>query len=222
MKTYFKLLVFIISFNFSYGQYDWTDAEVYLKNGNVLNGEAKLTMMAAAMNLSTEKLKFRTKDKKNKSKYTPEDIEYVVFTINPNNRDKKNRVRTSRTEKYIPVYLNKNQTKLGFVELLVDGELRLVARTVSVNSGGGWTQTGAPGSAPTYTPGFMGSHNQVMFLKEGEKPEVFNDANIFKSFRKRAMDYFEDCPSLVNKLEKKEFVDDDLREIVKYYNSTCN
>ena len=56
---------------------------------------------------------------------------------------------------------------MGFVEVLVEGKLRLVGRTVSVNSGGGWTHTGVPNSAPVYHPGFMGSHNQVMFLTSG-------------------------------------------------------
>lgn len=221
MNKFITALILVVSINFSFAQYGWTHAEIHLKNGKTLNGEAKLKMMSAGLNLAKEKLKFRSKDKKNKKKFSPEEVEYVIFTINPNNRDKKNRVRKSRTEKYIPVFLNKNRTNMGFVELMVDGKLRLVGRTVVVNSGGGWVHSGSPNSAPVYTPGFMGSHNQVMFLKKGKKPVVFNNSNIFKSFKKRAMEYFKDCPALKSKIENKEYKQEDLQEIVKFYNSSC-
>jgi hypothetical protein len=68
----------------------------------------------------------------------------------------------------------------------------------------------------------MGSHNQVMFLKEGEKPKVFNQVSLTKSFKNRAIDYFEDCPALQLKLENKEFVKEDLQDIVKFYNANCD
>ncbi|AUC80804.1 hypothetical protein CW733_01095 [Lacinutrix sp. Bg11-31] len=66
----------------------------------------------------------------------------------------------------------------------------------------------------------MGSHNQVMFLKAGEKSKIFNQISLTKSFRKRAMDYFKNCTVLKNKIDKKEFVKEDLQDIVKFYNLT--
>ena len=181
--------------------------------------------MSEGVNFSKEKLKFRTKDKKSKAKYKPEDIDFAIFTIHYTERSHGDRIRKTRTEKYIPVFLNRKQTKLGFVELMVDGDLRLVGRTVLVQSGGGWTpgtQGPAGLGAPVYMPGFMGSHNQVMILRDGKKPQIFNQVSLTKSFRKRAMDYFEDCPVLRTKLEKKEFVKEDLQKIVEFYNSSCN
>lgn len=222
MKIIFSTIAIFLLFNFSFAQYNWTDAEVHLKNGKVLKGEAKISMMSAGINFAKEKLKFRIKSKKNKSKYNPEDIDFAIFTVNYKERVNGKRIEKQRTEKYIAVYLNKKKTKLGFVELMEDGDLKLVGRTVMVNSGGGWVNNGVPGAAPIYTPGFMGSHNQVMFLKDGKKPQVFNNASIFKSFRKRAIEYFKDCTSLVNKIENKEFVKEDLREIVRFYNTKCN
>jgi len=212
-------LIFFV--NLAFAQYGWTDAVVHLKNGKVLNGEARISMMSAGINLAKEKLKFRTKDKKNKSKYKPEDIDYAIFTINYKERVNRKRVEKTRTEKYISVYLNKNQTKMGFVELMVDGDLRLVGRTVAVQSGGHFTPGVGAGAAPVFTPGFMGSHNQVMFLKAGEKPKVFNQVSLTKSFRKRAMKYFEDCPVLQSKIDRKKFVKEDLQAIVKFYNASC-
>ena len=45
------LILLIFCFNFSFSQYGWTDAEVHLKNGKVLNGEAKIPMMSSGVNL---------------------------------------------------------------------------------------------------------------------------------------------------------------------------
>jgi ribosome-associated translation inhibitor RaiA len=219
--TYLTLLIALIA-KASFAQYAWTDVELHLKNGKILKGEGKLTMMSAGINLTKEKLKFRSKNKKNKSKHTTEEVDYAIFTITYKTRVNGERIQKTRTEKYIPVYLNKKQTKLGFVELMVEGNLRLVGRTVMVSSGGTWVNNGAPGNAPIFQPGYMGSHNQVMFLKKGKMPEVFNNSNIFKSFKKRAMKYFKDCPALVAKLENKEFVKDELQDIVRFYNTSCN
>ena len=225
LKHYLVLLFFCLAISPVFAQYGWTKAEVTLKNGTVLKGEASLGMMSNGINLAKEKLKFRKskKAKGKKSKYLPKEIEQVIFTVTYKEKVGRKKVEKTRTETYIPVFLNKKQSKLGFVELLVDGELRLVGRTVAVQSGGGWNHsTGAPGTAPVYVPGYMGSHNQVMFLKAGEKPKIFNQVSLTKSFRKRAMDYFKDCPKLKNKIDKKEFEKEDLQTIVKFYNSSCN
>ena len=119
--------------------------------------------------------------------------------------------------------MNKKQTKLGFFELLVDGNLKLLGRTILIQSASGWNGvSNTPGGPPTYMPGYMGSHNEAMFYKEGKKPEVFSRLSLTKSFRKKAMDYFKDCSVLKNKIDKKEFKREDLQEIVKFYNSSCN
>lgn len=220
-KQIFFLLAFLLCLNLSFAQYGWTDAEVYLKNGKTLIGEAKIPMMSAALNLKKEQLKYKKDKKGKKSKYKPQEIDSIVFTIHYTERVNKKKVEKTRVETYIPVFLNKKKTKQGFVEVLVEGKLRLVGRTVMVQSGGMWVPGPGVNAAPVYQPGFMGSHNQVMFLREGEKPVVFNQANILKSFRKRAMEYFEDCPSLRSKLDNKEFKMKDLQEIVRYYNSNC-
>ena len=223
MKYTFLLIIFCCFISPVFAQYGWTKAEVTLKNGTVLEGEASLAMMSNGINLGKEKLKFRKSRKAKKSKYLPKEIDQIVFTVTYKEKVGRKKVEKTRIEKYIPVFLNKKQSKLGFVELMVEGNLRLVGRTVAVQSGGGWNGAmGAAGAAPVYIPGYMGSHNQVMFLKEGQKPKIFNQVSLTKSFRKRAMDYFEDCPTLKNKIENKEFVKEDLQEIVKFYNSSCN
>lgn len=202
-------------------QYGWTKAVVHLKNGKVINGQASIPMMSAGINLKKESLKFRTNKKAKKIKYEPKEIDSAVFTVKYKEKVDGKRIEKTRVETYIPIFLNEKKTKLGFAEILVEGKLRLVGRTVMVQNAGSWQHTGAPGSAPTFVPGYMGSHNQVMLFREGRKAEVFNQVSLSKSFRKRAMEYFSDCPSLRAKLDNKEFKKEDLQAIVKYYNSNC-
>ena len=216
-------LVFIISITFTqlYAQYGWTDAVVHLKNGKTLKGEASIPMMSAGINLKKEQLKYRATRKGKKTKYAPEEIDSAIFTIVYKERVNGKRIQKTRVETYIPIFLNEKKTKQGFAEILVEGKLRLVGRTVMVQNAGTWQNTGAPGSAPTYVPGYMGSHNQVMLFREGRKAQVFNQVSLSKSFRKRAMEYFSDCPSLQAKLNNKEYKKEDLQAIVRYYNSNC-
>jgi len=222
LKHYLILFVFCLIISPVFAQYGWTKAEVTLKSGTILKGEASLGMMSNGINIGKEKLKFRTNKKSKTKKYLPKEIKQAIFTITYKEKVGRKKIEKTRVEKYIPIFFNKKQTKLGFVELMVDGDLRLVGRTVAVQSGGWNYGAGAPGAAPVYLPGFMGSHNQVMFLKDGEKPKIFNQVSLTKSFRKRAMDYFKVCPKLKNKIDNKELVKEDLKEIVKFYNSSCN
>lgn len=223
-KTIQILIIFIFSQQLM-AQYGWTEAEVYLKNGTVLKGEANLTMMSKTVNLKKEKVKFRTSKKGKKSKYTPDKVDYIIFTIEYKEKEGKKKITKTKKAKYIPVYLNKKQTKLGFVELIVDGKLRLVGRTVLVQSGGNMmfpAHPSVPNSTALYSPVYFLDHNEIMLLKEGEKPEVFNQVSLTKSFKNRAADYFKDCPSLQNKIKNKELKKEDLETTVNYYNSSCN
>ncbi|WP_336129350.1 hypothetical protein [Mesoflavibacter sp. CH_XMU1422-2] len=223
-KILFILIILIFPLQLS-AQYGWTNAEIYLKNGTVLKGEANLTMMSKDINLKKEKVKFRTNKNGKKSKYIPEEVDYIIFTIKSQEKENGKKITKTKKAKYIPIYLNNKQTKLGFAELIIDGKMQLVGRTVSVQRGGGImfpSDPNVPNSKPIYSPFYIFNHNEIMFLKEGEKPEVFNQTSLTKSFKKRASKYFKDCPILQNKIKNKDFKKEDLEAIVNYYNSSCN
>ena len=223
-KAIYILLILILPIQLS-AQYGWTKADIYLKNGTVLNGEANLTMMSKTINLKKEKVKFRANKKGKKSKYTPNKVDHIIFTIEYKEKENGKKITKTKKAKYIPVYLNKKQTKLGFVELIVDGKLRLVGRTVLVQSGGNMmfpAHPSVPNSTAVFSPIYFLDHNEIMLLKEGEKPKVFNQVSLTKSFKNRASDYFKDCPRLQARIKNKELKKEDLEEIVNYYNSSCN
>ena len=125
-KITFLIFIICLTFNSASAQYGWTEAEIHLNNGTVLKGQGKIPMMAAALNLKKELLRYRASKKAKKSKYKPEQIDRIIFTINYTERVNRNKIKKTRVETYIPVFLNKKKTKMGFVEVLVEGDLRLV------------------------------------------------------------------------------------------------
>jgi hypothetical protein len=203
-------------------QYGWTNAKVYLKNSEVLNGEAKIPMMGAGMNLNKEILKYRIDNKDKVSKYKPEEVDSIVFTTEHKNKVDKKEVKEIRLKTFVPVFLNKKKSRLGFVEILVDGKLKLAARTVIINSGGNSSNiTINVNGNNKLQDDYMGNHNQIMILKDGERPEVFYKDTSEKFFRKRIMKYFKNCTSLVAKIENKLFKKEDVQDVVAHYNLNC-
>lgn len=111
---------------------------------------------------------------------------------------KKNKRKNAKlikvTERFIPIS-NRN----GFLmELLVDGYCQLY-----VNGAGG--------------------HNHFWVIKKDEKIAtiLYMEQLIRKSFKRAALEYFKDCPSLIEKIKSKEFTRKNVKEIVEYYNAEC-
>jgi hypothetical protein len=215
-------LSFTFLINFSYAQYDWTKAEVYLTNKKTLIGEAKLPIMGSGMEFRKETLKFRIDKKDSTVKFETEEVDSIIFTMEYIKEIDNKKIEETRLQTYIPVFLNKKKSRLGFVQILVEGELRLVAKTILVNYGGNSSNItiGLNGN-DTYEEDYMGGHNQVILLKDDKKPEMFYRDTASKLFRKLAMKYFEDCISLKTKIDDKLFKKEDIQEIVRFYNSNC-
>jgi len=218
--------LFIIGFLFSslvYSQYSWTPAVVTLKNGSVLTGEAKIPQVGAAFNFGgTEKVKFRTERKSKKQKYKIQEAANILFTVTFNERVNGERIENTAFETYVPVLISKRKRKdyLGFMQEVVVGGVSLYGRTVTQNNGA-W-MPGAAGTiaVPIYT-GNWSQHNQLWVCRDGKEAELINHVSLFKGFKKRAAEYFEDCPSLVTQLEGRDLKKSDLKEIVEFYNANC-
>ncbi|MFC2151023.1 hypothetical protein ACFLSE_00730 [Bacteroidota bacterium] len=98
------------------------------------------------------------------------------------------------------------------LKLEIDGPLKLYSY---------WNK----GSSSTmYNPangGVSGGRNTTektfMLQKENDKPFPVKTL----SFKKRMINYFNDCPELCTKIESQEFRKRDIKAIVNYYNSSC-
>ncbi|EDP71790.1 hypothetical protein FBALC1_04862 [Flavobacteriales bacterium ALC-1] len=225
--------LFSVIFFQMYAQYSWTEAEVYMKNGEVLKGYASLPMENANVNAmnpfgkSKERVKYRPDKKSKKIKYDAHLVDSILFTVTYKEKINKDWIEKTRIAKYIPVYLDKKKKKQGFAELIVDGKVKLVGRTVmytsttTVHHG---TTVSAGGELITFPPIYnhhSGTHNNLLVVREGHKAIKINHVSLFKAFKKRASEFFSDCQSLVSKIENKEFKKEDLIAIVEYYNSNC-
>ena len=207
-------LVFL-SFNIQAQYKDWTKAKIYLKDGSTLKGNARLTMLESkvrsavfgskgenSFNLSSKEylryINFEIKQRKS-TKFTPEEVEKVVFDLDYKLKGR----RLKRQAVYIPIIksINKKKTKFGFAELVIDGEVKLVKRTVSNTNYGS-------------------VFKESLLIRDNDMAIIFNYAEL-KSFKKRASEYFSDCPSLVSKVESKKYTRKDLEGLVNHYNDNC-
>jgi hypothetical protein len=221
-----RSILFIVSFLFSsfvYSQYSWTPAVVTLKNGSVLSGEAKIPQVGAAFNFGgTEKVKFRTERKSKKQKYKIQEVDNILFTVTFKERVDGERIEKTEVETYVPVLIRKRKRKdhLGFMQEVVVGGVSLYGRTVTQNNGG-WVAGSAGNLAVPIYIGNWSQHNQLWVCREGKEAELINHVSLFKGFKKRASEYFKDCPSLITKLEGRDLKKSDLKEIVEFYNANC-
>lgn len=98
-----------------------------------------------------------------------------------------------------------------FLKLEVDGELKMYSHYVTQHTPGMYNAT--TGMSPGYTYSF-----DRYLLQKGDselkKPKALG-------FRKDMMEYFSDCPTLVQQIDNKAFKKADLEAIVIFYNSQC-
>jgi len=106
-----------------------------------------------------------------------------------------------------------NSSNKVFLHLKLDGPLRLFTYYSKTNNASSYNNnTGMwNGSGGT-------SVREVPLLQKGN--DKVKKPNYFK-FRKDMMSYLSDCPTLVAKLENKDFRRRDVYDMVWYYNSNC-
>ncbi|MBP92886.1 MAG: hypothetical protein CMC55_02080 [Flavobacteriaceae bacterium] len=206
MKKISTLIVFLC-FQFSFSQYntDWEEAVVYLKDGTSLKGEGRMSMQSSPITSGGNET-FRLSEGKGKPTHTlkAKDIDSIVFKLDFRTKINGRKVDRKRSARFIVFPKNEKKSKFGFAELLVDGKLRLLQRTVSSSSN---------------------NHHRIfdqqLIQFKGEIPLIGSNNMGLPAFKKKAKEYFQDCPTLVSKLEAKIYRSDDLEAIVNYFNSNC-
>jgi hypothetical protein len=230
-KKVLLLLVLFLTVSFCFAQYSWTPAKVYLKNGSVHVGQASLNKQVkggfVGLMIPKGKVSFKKSKKSKKKKFLAEKVDSVVFTVSYIEKEGKNKIKKTRQEKYLPYYLGKKKKRLRFLQLIVNGEVKLLGRTVFYEQNNNTTASSHNGidlTNPASGAFYLSNpnHNELFVKKENEIPELINDRRITKSFRNRAKSFFKDCVPLVRKIENREYRKEDLITIVQYYNNSCN
>jgi hypothetical protein len=99
-----------------------------------------------------------------------------------------------------------------FLKLEKDGELKLFTYYFTRTSPGTFNA-----STGTTTSGF--SYGVEKYIFQIGSGELKRPRTLF--FRKDMLEYFKGCPSLCEKIEKKDFGSYDIEIIVDYYNNHC-
>lgn len=208
-----KKITFLICFLFLFAgtvmaQYSWTPGEIFLKNGKTMSGFVKLKKPVDGIKFGN-KIKYRAEKKGKTQKIKEKEAEKVIFTLEDGE------IAEFR-------WMPKNKKSEALYRVLADGKVKLYAREhASFGTSAQVPGTGIAGGAPPmyYSTGGW-SYNEVLLLKEGEDtPYPVVQGNILKSFRKGMMEYFSDCPELVQKIDDKVYKRDDLEQIVEDYNN---
>lgn len=176
-------------------------ATVYYKNGTVEKGLAK--------KISSDKFKFKTEKKKKAQKLDFNKVDKISLRINSR----------KTTFQYKTIKGNKKPTLLEVIET---GKITLYK--IDYNS-----QLFTP-NAPDNKQ-FRNTSNDFTNIKsthlyvfrEGEK--YVSDLDLrrlnSKHFTKAALEYFKDCPVLIQMIKNKEFGKRALIDIVEFYNEEC-
>ncbi len=106
----------------------------------------------------------------------------------------------------------RDKQEVYLMRVIESGEATLLKNTISGN---------------TYSPqfGFQSVGGTTYYIsKKGdlETTSIYTEgAVIDKSFRRTMAKVFKSCPSLIEKLENKEYKKSDVREVVGYFNKNC-
>ncbi len=205
------LLLQALTLTLSYGQYDWRIGELVLKNGDTIRGYINLPMFSSnpLAFRGKEKVKFKKERTSKKEKFDENQVETIIF-------------RNSDTEvayfKFIPYSKKRN----GLFKIIISGKATLYARAVSVSSGAPMFMPGSNGGTWMHGGSFGSSSNDDFYvLRDGEEFATRLVTAGINSFKKRAIEYFTDCPLLVEKINSNFYSKRDIREVVNEYNDNC-
>lgn len=204
MKYFLTLLLLFIGFN-SYAQFgfnSYNHASLKLRNGDVLEGEAKIT--------TEETVKFR--DGKDKTTFDYKNLERV--TIDDNGK-----------ESYVYKIIAGKGPRLMKVILEDEGKINLYAiefknsnNNVPINNGGlspMGVSSGVSLDVTEYYVNVLDSGHEV--IKLGNNHPVFGK----RHFKKTVNEFFKDCPELITRVESGDLKRHSMIQIIEFYNENC-
>ena len=201
MKYFITMLLLLIGFN-SYSQFgfnSYKDATLILRNGDIVEGEAKI--------INDGTVKFRDGDDKKTFDYK----NLKRCTIN----------EYGDIESYVYKIISGKEPRLMKVILEDDGEINLYAIEFknSNNNTGGLSPMGvSSGVSVDVTEYYVNVRdNDYEVIKIGNNHPVFGK----RHFKKTVNDFFKDCPELITQVENGEFKRNDMIQIIQFYNKNC-
>uniref|UniRef100_UPI0026111CC9 hypothetical protein n=1 Tax=uncultured Algibacter sp. TaxID=298659 RepID=UPI0026111CC9 len=219
MNKRYILIILILTFSQSYGQYDWTPGKIILNSGKSLKGLVKIPLTSGSfIELKSTKIQFRKDEKSKKFKYDSKTVNRIYF---------------STFDKdigfYEYVWVSKN--KMALFKLIRNGKVKLYTRTIKFienqfeNKQFEQNEFNKPFSKNKYKKA-----KEYYIIKSGENIAIpiikEKDIMLFKKenlrlFKKKALNYFADCKEVVSYIENDLYEDFDISQIVEDYNLLC-
>lgn|SRR5690606_25347739 len=206
MRT-FLILMLILSYNCN-AQFSskYVKAKIALKSGEIIHTNARVY----------EGLKTKS-DAKKKSKIPANEIDFVEFYP----VDKK--TEKTDTLKLCSFTNSKSKVELGF-KLYESNKIIIYGRTIPSSGGGGFNGGSfATGNLSNFNYSSSGGLDEYYcFFKEKNKTREIYYTYSLKSFKAMAIACFKFCPTLVEKIDSKEFTEENMKEIGDFYTNHCN
>jgi hypothetical protein len=198
-KILFTLTLLICLSSFSQKQ----KATLYFKDGTKITGLAKIT--------GSDRIKFRKNRKASKIKYTYKELTKIEIYY------------TDEIKMFEFKKIREKKKREELLEVILKGKVTLYKDVKHYYNSGFSVGVGRYGGVNTTMMMNQGSITSYYVSTEEENVVSHIRSNTFfnKNFKKVIAEYFKDCPSLVTKVENKEFRKNDIYEIVEYYNENC-
>ncbi|AUC79901.1 hypothetical protein CW736_11230 [Nonlabens sp. MB-3u-79] len=196
MKSKVTLLLYLLTISFTYGQYEWTPGKILLQNSDTIHGEIKLKR--SIYDSSSEKVEYRATWDSEKLTYGKYLVKEISFE--PKGFD---------TVNYRYINVNTNQQIL--VRIITSGEVMLYAR---YNGRNGLETYGG-----NYWQYDFDDYNEF-YVKHKDKKvaELIIGFGVLESFKKRSLNYFKECTSVVTDIKDRFYRKRDIQFIVEDYN----
>jgi len=173
------------------------EATLFFKDGTEQSGWAKIT--------NSNKIKFRKQKGAKKKVFNSKELNSIL-------------IKEGEDEKEYVYKKTDKHNKVELLRVVIKGKINLFEKITN----------GYMAGAPMAGGGMSGGHHYSISNYYVSRSDVYNVNLLFstgtlfgKSFKKKASEYFKDCPSLVKKLQDKVFRKGDLEKIVTYYNEDC-
>lgn len=206
MRT-FLLLLLIVSYNCN-AQFSskYVKAQITLKSGEIINTNARVYEGLETKNDAKKKLKIQAKE-----------IDFVEFYP----VDKK--TEKTDTLKLYSFTNSKSKMELG-LKLYESNKITIYGKIISSYGGGSFNGGSfASGNFSNFNhKGSGGMDEYYCYFKNKNKTKEIYYTHSLKSFKGMAADCFKSCPTLVEKIDSKEFTEENMSEIGDFYTNHCN
>ena len=201
MKRYFLTLLLVVFCNFVYSQNG--KAILILKDSTQINGIGEVSGFSSIVTVkySNDTLKYKTYRSK----------EIIGIDILENDYKRKFRYKYVDGNKFPEI-----------VEVLSNDNLSLYLRLYDEGSIAKAIFNGAVNPRANFTVLFPRASYYVGTNNNEKIKSLYTCGLPFaKSFKNSMKDFFKDCPELLEKVENKEFTNDNLLEVLNFYNTEC-